>query len=332
MPPYHGVATRDPAHPEQEERMSLRGRISLLASVAVLAAACTSGGATPAPATSAPTPVPSTSESMAPSEAPTEAMATPIPGGLLDKVMKAGKLVVSTDPNYQPQSFLKPDGTFEGFDIDVANEIGKRLGVSVEFTTPSWDTITAGSWAGRWDISVGSMTITIPREEVLAFTHPYYYTPAQMAATTKSGITTLDGLAGKTVCVGAATTYQDWLEGKLQSESLGPVATPPAGVQVKTLPTDQECAQAITAGQNVGDGFLTASTVVDSAIQNGTPIIKVGDPVFVEQLAACADKSGPDPSDFIAKASQIIDDMHADGTLTQFSMKWFGADLTQPPA
>jgi polar amino acid transport system substrate-binding protein len=319
--------------------MSLRGRLSLLGAVAIVAAACTGGGASPSPTeapTAASTPVPSMAESMAPSQAAASpsaaASASPIPGGLLDKVLKAGVLTVSTDPNYAPQSFLKPDGTFEGFDIDVATEIAKRLGVTVKFVTPSWDTITSGSWAGRWDVSVGSMTITKPREEVLAFSHPYYYTPAQMTATTKSGITTIDGLAGKTVCVGTATTYQDWLQGKLQSESLGPVATPPAGVQVKQLETDQDCAQAITAGQNVGEGFLSSSTTIDAAIQNGTPIVKVGDPVFVEQLAASMDKSGPDPTDFTAAVSKIIDDMHADGTLTQFSMKWFNADLTKPPA
>jgi polar amino acid transport system substrate-binding protein len=300
----------------------------ILGSLALLLAACSGiGGATTAPTAAAPTTAATTTATTAPvTEAP------PIAGGLLDKVMKAGKLVVSTDPNYQPQSFLKPDGTFEGFDIDVANEIGKRLGVKVEFATPSWDVITAGSWAGRWDISVGSMTITTARQEVLAFSSPYYFTPAQMTATTKSGITTLEGLAGKTVCAGTATTYADWMKGQLTSVSLSPVATAPAGIKVKELPTDQECAQAITAGQNVGEGFLSSSTTVDAAIENGTPIVKVGDPVFVEQLAASADKSGPDPSDFMTKVSKIIDDMHTDGTLTQLSMKWFKADLTQAPA
>ena len=230
---------------------------AILGSVAMVLAACSSnGGATTAP-TAGPTTAAATTGATA---APTEA--APIAGGLLDKVMKAGKLVVSTDPNYAPQSFLKPDGTFEGFDIDVANEIGKRLGVKVEFATPSWDVITAGSWAGRWDISVGSMTITTAREDVLAFTSPYYFTPAQMTATTKSGITTLEGLAGKTVCAGTATTYVDWMKGQLTSVSLGPVANPPAGITVKELPTDQECAQAITAGQNVGEGFLSSSTTV----------------------------------------------------------------------
>lgn len=251
---------------------------------------------------------------------------------LLDKVKSAGKLVVSTDPNYAPQSLQKPDGTYEGFDIDVANEIGKRLGVNVEFVTPGWDTITAGSWAGRWDASVGSMTITVPRQKVLDFTTPYYYTPAQMSATTASGITTLDGLAGKTVCVGTATTYGDWLKGTLESVSLGTVATPPAGVKLQELSTDQDCAQAIAAGRKDAEGFLTSATVIDSAIKNGTPIVKVGDPVFIEQLAVSVDKSGPATGSFVTEVNKIIEAMHADGTLSAMSQKWFGEDLTKAPA
>jgi polar amino acid transport system substrate-binding protein len=286
--------------------------ISLLAVVAVVAAACSSGGGGGG------------------SAAPASGAA--VAGGLLDKVQKAGKLIVSTDPNYKPQSFLKSDGTYEGFDIDVANEIGKRLGVKVEFTAPSWDTITAGSWGGRWDASVGSMTITTDRQKFLDFSPAYYYTPAQMTATTASGITSLDGLAGKTVCVGTATTYGDWLADKLTSVSLGPVAKPPAGVKIETLPTDQECAQAIAAGRKEAEGFLTSSTTVDAAIANKTPIVKVGDPVFVEQLAVALDKGGPSTADFLVKLNKIIADMHTDGTLSAMSKKWLGGDLTTPPA
>jgi len=299
---------------------------ALFAIATLVVSACGTAGTTTTPTQAA-----ATTAAVA-TTAATAAPATPVPGGLLDKVLKAGKLVIATDANYAPQSFKNPDGTFVGFDIDVGKEIAKRLGVTAEFTAQSWDTITAGGWAGRWDISVGSMTITKPREQVLAFTHPYYYTPAQMAATTKSGITTLAGLAGKTVCVGSATTYEDWLKGKLESESLGPVATPPANVTVKSLESDNDCPEAMQAGQNVGEGFLSSITVVQSSIDNGAPIVKVGDPVYIEQLAASCDKSGPDPTDFVAAVSKIIDDMHADGTLTALSMTWFKADLTKPPA
>ena len=105
------------------------------------------------------------------------------PDGHFAAVCEAGVIVVSTDPAYPPQSFLNEEtGDYEGFDIDVAREIATRLGVDVEFTDPTFDAVVAGGWNGRWDMSVGSVTVTEERTAVLDFTQPYYFTPAQMAA------------------------------------------------------------------------------------------------------------------------------------------------------
>jgi ABC-type amino acid transport substrate-binding protein len=102
--------------------------------------------------------------------------------GHLAAVCEAGVIVVSTDPAYPPQSFLNEEtGEYEGFDIDVAREIGTRLGVDVEFTDQTFDAVVAGNWGGRWDMSVGSVTVTTERMEVLDFTQAYYYTPAQLS-------------------------------------------------------------------------------------------------------------------------------------------------------
>jgi len=323
--------------------MSLRGRLSMLGAVAVLVSACSSSAATTAP-TIAPTVAPTVAPSVAASEAASApasvasvapsvaASATPIPGGLLDKVLKAGVLTVSTDPNYKPASFKNPDGTFQGFDIDVATEVAKRLGVKVQFVTPDWSLITAGSWSGRWDASVGSMTITAERQKVLDFSPPYYYTPAQMAASVASGITTLDGLAGKSICAGAATTYLDWLQGKkLDFGTLSPTSTPPAGIKTVSLKTDDLCPQTWAAGRNDFQGWLSASPIVDGAIAAKQPVVKVGDPVYFEPLAIATDKSGPATSDFIAALTTIVTAMHQDGTLSAMSQKWFGTDLTKGP-
>ena len=315
--------------------MSLRGRTSLLLAGVLLMSACTAA-ATPVP-TTPPTAVPSIAApaSSAPASASASASAapaTPIAGGLLDKVLKAGFLTVSTDPNYAPQSVQKPDGTYAGFDIDVATEVAKRLGVTVKFVTPSWDIITAGSWSGRWDASVGSMTITADRQKVLDFSPAYYYTPAQMTASVASGITTIEGLAGKTVCAGASTTYLDWLNGKkLDFGTLSPTTTPPAGVKSVALKTDALCPQTWKSGRNDFQGWLSSSTTVDGAIAAGLPVVKVGDPVYFEPLAVAVDKSGPTDTDFVAMLKTIIDGMHTDGTLTTLSQKWFKADLTKGP-
>lgn len=310
--------------------MSLRGRIALLVAGLTLVSAC-SAAATPVP-TSPPTAPPATPGTTAPASSATAAPATPIAGGLLDKVIKAGKLVVSTDPNYAPQSAQKPDGTYEGFDIDVATEVAKRLGVTVSFVTPKWEIITAGGWSARWDASVGSMTITADRQKVLDFSPAYYYTPAQMTASVASGITTIEGLAGKKICAGASTTYLDWLNGKkLDFGTLSPTTSPPAGITTTSLDTDAECPQTWKAGRNDFQGWLSSSTTVDGAIAAKLPVVKVGDPVYFEPLAVAVDKSGPNDADFVAKLTQIINDMHADGTLTTLSNKWFKADLTKGP-
>lgn len=321
-----------------------------IAVVAVLIVACSPGAASQKPATPTPpaaaTPTAPAATPTAPAATPTAPAATPTPvastaatvcanmpagseGDLLATICQRGKILVNTDPNYAPQSFLRPDGTFEGFDIDTANEIGKRLGVTVQFETNSFDLVVAGGWNGRWDISVGSVTITDQRKTILDFTKPYYYTPAQMAASQVSGITTLAGLAGKGICVGSQTTYQFWLEGTLALSDAPPPATPPAGATPFPLDTDQLCAQAILSGRTDFEGWLSSSTTVASAIKAGTPVITVGDPVFFESLAVALDKNGPAAAQLLSTIDQMVAAMHADGTLKASSMHWFdGLDLT----
>jgi polar amino acid transport system substrate-binding protein len=273
------------------------------------------------------------------------------PADYLAKIKQRGYITVSTDPNYAPQSVLKQGGArtegtkcpgdqftggeLEGFDIDTALELGKRLGVETCFATPEWDSITAGNWGDRWDISVGSMTITTARQQVLDFTTPYYYTPAQMAAASSAGITSLDGLAGKAVCAGVSTTYESWLNNDKAALGLPDssiYAQPPANLTVVPLSTDQECAQAIAAGRTDFVAYLTSSTVVDQNIAQGVPVVKVGSPVYSEDLSVAIDKAHTLPiATLTAALDEAVKAMHADGTLTRLSTQWFGIDLTQAP-
>ena len=175
------------------------------------------------------------------------------------------------------------------------------------------------------------MTITTPREKVLAFSKPYYYTPAQMAASKASGITTLDGLKGKTICAGEATTYYDWLSGTLDLGSYTPTQKAPEGSKATTLSTDRLCAETWKAGRKDFEGWLSSSTTVDQAVKDGLPLVKVGDPVYYEPLGVAFDKGGPDPSDIVTKVNGILDAMRKDGSLKAMSEKWFGLDLTVAP-
>jgi polar amino acid transport system substrate-binding protein len=247
---------------------------------------------------------------------------------LLSTIKARGTMRVSTDPNYKPQSFINDKGELDGFDVDVAKEVAKRLGVKVEFVTPDWDAITGGNWGGRWDISIGSMTITPDRKKALYFSTPYYYTPAQFAVPKDSALASIDDLTGKTVCVGTATTYEDYLNEKLVLEG-ETIIKQVKGAKVQTLSTDVECIQAFQAGRKEAEALLTAQPTVEEAIKAGAPIKKLGAPVYYEDLAAAMDKNVANSDSFVAAVTKAIEDMHKDGTLTTLSMKWYGVDLTK---
>lgn len=265
---------------------------------------------------------------------------------LLDAIKERGYILVSTDPNYEPASFLNTEGSrpsdtkcpsdalttaeMQGFDVDVAKGIGEGLGVETCFATPSWDAITAGNWANKWDVSVGSMTITPEREQVVDFSVPYYGTPAVIAVRADSTFTSIDELSGQALCAGAATTYETWLSGGDLGPGIKVYSPAPADITVVPLETDQECAQALAAGREDFVGYVTGSPVVNANIAAGLPVKQLGEPVYNEVLAAAFDKSSTLPTDTLrAEVDRIITAMHKDGTLSQLSTQWFGEDLTQ---
>jgi len=104
------------------------------------------------------------------------------PTGLAKQISDKGVIVIANDKAYPPQSYVdKTTGKLVGFDVDVANEVGKRLGVEVKFENPNWNSIPSGLKVDRYDVSIGSMTITQKRfDQGLDFSNPYYYTQGQV--------------------------------------------------------------------------------------------------------------------------------------------------------
>ncbi len=250
---------------------------------------------------------------------------------LLDEIREAGKIVVSTDPEYPPQSFLDENGEYDGFDIDVAKEVADRIGVELEFTDPSWSIVVGGNWGGRWDLSIGSMTPDETRAEVLWFTDPYYYTPASFAVhQDTTDIASPSDLTGKTVALGAATTYLYYLEGTLAIDAYGGqvMYDPPEGVTISELETDSYAIEDVINGR--ADAVISAEPTILEAIDSGKPLKLIGTPAFYEPLAFALDKSRGPSDKLIALLNKIVGDMHEDGTLTDLSMKWYGRDITTP--
>ena len=300
----------------------------LVAIFALVAAACASSSTSAASGTSSSSTGAGACASVDTSG--TDALAT---------ICKTGAIRVATDQKYKPQSWFDvKDNQWKGFDVDVANEIATRLGVTADINHQDWEVITAGSWNNRWDVSVGSMTDTVPREKLFDFTPAYYYTPAGIAVnSTNTSIQDLTtDLDGKKICVGASTTYEDYLKGSLVLGAGAPkfdfVIDNP---QIITFTTDTDALDNLALGDGVRcDAAMTATpTIAQYVTDSGGKVKQVGDPLYFEPLSIAFDKNDPVANaTLVAAVSKIVEDMHADGTLSSLSEKWYKTDLTTQSA
>jgi polar amino acid transport system substrate-binding protein len=249
----------------------------------------------------------------------------------LQRILDKGLIVMSTDPLYPPQSFLDDTGEIVGFDLDVGAAIAEKLGVQFVPTPTPWDVVASGRWADRMDFSVGSMTITPARQESIDFTRPYRYDTAGVAL--REGVEA-DSLEGLSVCVGTATTYYDWLSGSLElAEGTGAFATdPPENVNIVTRDTDRICADEWASGRSDTDAWVTSQQTIAQAVEEGLPVVPIGEAVFGEPLAVAFDNSVEDNDSLVARVDEIVGELRDEGVLTELSEKWYGVDLTTPPS
>jgi polar amino acid transport system substrate-binding protein len=256
--------------------------------------------------------------------------ATAQAGPTMDRVMKAGDMKVATNSGWPPQSYLDDNNKLVGFDVDVANEIGKRLGVKVSFETPEWNVLTGGRWHGRFDVGVGSVTPTKARSQVIDFAGIYYYSPYVFVVHKDSKATSRNDLNGKKIGVETGTTSEDYVNRRLEIDAPGlpPIQYTLTPGEVKTyadsmLPFDD---------LRLGDGtrinaVIAPEQTAQNAIKNKYPVkILAGDYAFKEPLVVITDKGDPE---WTAKLGNIIQSMKDDGTLGKLTTKWYGADYSK---
>ncbi|MFN3500877.1 MAG: transporter substrate-binding domain-containing protein [Allorhizobium sp.] len=250
-------------------------------------------------------------------------------GATLDRVLDNKTMVVATNSGWPPQSYLDDNNEMVGFDIDVSNEIAKRLGVEVRFETPDWATLTGGRWQGRYDLGVGSVTPTKARAQVIDFVGIYYFSPYVYVLHKDSTARSVDDLKGKVIGVETATTSEDFINRRLEIDAPGlpPIEYKLEPGEVRTfadsmLPFDD---------LRLGDGTRLNAVIAPeqtalNAIQNGYPLrILEGEYAFREPLVVIAEKVDPD---WTEKVGDIIDEMKQDGTLGALTTKWYGKDYS----
>src|SRR5262249_12880284 len=90
----------------------------------------------------------------------------------IDDIMKSGKLRVCTPGDYKPFSYLRPDGAYEGLDIDLVQSAAKALGAEVVMVKASWPTLMK-DFLEKCDVAIGGISVTTDRQKTAYFTAPY---------------------------------------------------------------------------------------------------------------------------------------------------------------
>ena len=264
----------------------------------------------------------------------------------LNEILTRGRIVIATDPAYPPNSELKPGASrtagskcapaeftanqFTGFDVAVAVETARRMGVEPCFVTPAWTQITGGSWADRWDLHFGSMTVTPERMKVLYFTQPYFAVPAFFYVhKDNTAFSTLGDLSGRQVGTCAGCTFEQYLQGSLDLPGQKiDFAVRNTSIVAYDIEPSALADLALGDGKKL-DAVLTNQNIGQHAIDSGMPIKPLDGPVFFAYAAAVIDKkSGRDQGEFVEKVTGIIQQMHRDGTLLNLSEQYFGRDRT----
>lgn len=228
----------------------------------------------------------------------------------LDTIQK-GTLTVGSDIPYKPFEFGRaPD--YEGFDVEVVNEVGKRIGLKPKFEKTPFDTIFRNLAQRKFDMVASSVTITDERKRTVDFSVPYF--PADQSLMVKKGssIKTVADLAGKVIGAQLGTTGADYAKTKTKAKT------------VRTYDLVDDAFQALEAGQI-------------EAVINDFPVSKFAEQEKPNLQVVQTIPTGEQYGLAFAKGSdalrQAVDDalnaMKQDGTYTRIYKKWFKQD---PPA
>lgn len=229
----------------------------------------------------------------------------------LDNVKKAGQIVIGLDNTYPPMEFTE-NGKTVGFDIDIADAVGKKLGVKVKIQPTSFDGIFLALQSKKFDAVQSSISITEKRKETMIFTKPYIYGGnAIFIMKSNTTIKSSNDLKGKVVGVEAGTTAQEVvtkIDGVKEIKKYN-------GMTEAFLDLQNGRIEAIVSDPQVGDYYIA----------NKKDVFTRAKSLLNEEPEGVAfRKTDVTLRDAYQKA---LDDLKKDGTLTKISIKWFGKDI-----
>ena len=229
---------------------------------------------------------------------------------LLSTAAQAAPLKTGVDGTFAPHAMPTLSGGVEGFNIDLANEIGDRTGRGIVIDATQFSGLLPGLQAGTYDFIAAPTTVTKERAENLLFTEGYLNTDYQFVILKDTpDIKALADLKDKTVAVNRGSVYESWARG----------LTDKIGWKIESFGTNTDAIQALIAGR--AHANVAGNTVSAWAVKKN-PRIKLS---YLHSTglvwAAPARKDDPEMRKLIENA---IECMKLDGTMAAMHEKWFG--------
>jgi ABC-type amino acid transport substrate-binding protein len=210
----------------------------------------------------------------------------PASAGKMDDIRKAGVVRIGVSLGGEPVGFRDPQNNPVGYDVDVATLLAEKLGVKAEFTDVSGDARISMLVSGQLDIVVANTSVTLERAKSVDFSIPYNRAGLRVIVQKDSGITALEGLAGKKIVVGRGTTGETFIKKAAPEAELVYTDTfAPDGV----LLLQQKRVDAAIEDSSLLDFLATKnpSLVTLPGLYSNDPIgiaVAKGDPEFVRWL------------------------------------------------
>ncbi len=278
----------------------------VLAMVLCVSLAACGGGASSA-STAASSEAPAASSAAAPSSEAAAAESD------LAYIQGNGKMIIGYTV-YAPMNYTDDDGTFTGFDTELAEAVCEKLGVTPEFVEINWDTKEVELAAKSIDCIWNGLTITDERKETMEITAPYVQNAQVVVMKADADYTDTSSLAGKTVCAEAGSAGEEAVEGDENLQQAEYVAK-----DVQTA-----CLMEVAAG--TADAAVLDLTLANAMIGEGTDYadLAIRDHLAVEEYGVAFRKG----SDACAAVNDAFAALTADGTLAALADK-YGLDLVQ---
>ena len=232
----------------------------------------------------------------------------------LQKVKDSGKFILGLDATFKPMGYTDENDQIVGFDIDVAAEVCKRMGVELVNQPINWDTKETDLELGKCDCIWNGMSVSPERAEKMNLSEPYMKNAMVFVVKGDSLVTSMDDLKTAKIAVQNGSTAQDILE---KSEIKDTITIAAIGTNVEAL-------QQLEMG--LCDAVFLDKIVADYEIKTtGKNLRVLPEGLEEEEYAIGFRKNDQALRDEVQK---ILGEMKADGKLAEISTKWFGSDIT----